>query len=175
MRAPFAALRLLPATLRLLPAAMRLVPTALRLLPAAMLLLAAAMLTGCATAKDEGPRVELAIAGTNLTSEMLRFGGPISVEMAVEIHNATPEAVTLHGLELRTVGGGTFSLTAREPNVTRELAPGETLLVSIQAWGRSRGGNMAADEPISMQGTAYFRSAAKGNFVRLFQSILRVR
>jgi hypothetical protein len=137
--------------------------------------LCAAMLAGCASAKDDGPLPEVSLAETNLSSDMLRFGGPIAVQMAVEIRNATPEAITLHGLELRTVGGATFAMTAREPNLTRQLAPNETLVVPIQAWGRSSGGRLAADEPISLQGTAYFRSAAKGNFVRLFHAIVRMQ
>jgi len=54
------------------------------------------------------------------------------------------------------------------------VKPHANTTVTMSAWGNSRGGMLAEDEPIQLQTTAYFDSP-KGPFVRLLNTIVSPR
>ncbi len=48
-----------------------------------------------------------------------------------------------------------------------KVAPNATTAYTISVWGYSRGGYLASGEPVTIQGTAYFKGSS-GSFVRVF-------
>ena len=128
------------------------------------------MLAACAsTPKDEGPPIGIDLALANGTTSILYFAGPVSLQFEATLTNPTDMPVTLRRLDLRTVGGGSFFMRAVGTPFHVEVPPHGSKTVMMSAWGNSRGGMLAEDEPIQLQGTAYFDSP-KGPFVRLMMA-----
>ena len=128
------------------------------------------MLAACAsTPKDEGPPIGIDLALANGATNILYFAGPVNLQFEATLTNPTDMPVTLRRLDLRTVGGGSFFMRAVGTPFHVEVPPHGSKTVMMSAWGNSRGGMLAEDEPIQLQGTAYFDSP-KGPFVRLMMA-----
>ena len=138
----------------------------MKLAAASLLLLAA-----CASSpKDEGPPVGVDLALTT-PSNVLYFPGPVNFQFVVTLTNPTDQPVTLRRLDLRTVGNYSVFLRAGGAPMHVEVKPHGTVTVPMAAWGASRGGMLAEDEPIQLQATAYF-DGPKGAFVKLVTTVL---
>ena len=105
---------------------------------------------------------------------MLYFAGPVNLQFQATLSNPTDQAVTLQRLDLRTLGGGSFVMRATGTAFHVTVPPHGTKTVTMSAWGTSRGGMLAEDEPIQLQATAYF-SGPQGSFVRLLNTRLSPR
>jgi hypothetical protein len=128
------------------------------------------VLAACAsTPKDEGPPIGIDLALANGATNILYFAGPVNLQFEATLTNPTDMPVTLRRLDLRTVGGGSFFMRAVGTPFHVEVPPHGSKTVMMSAWGNSRGGMLAEDEPIQLQGTAYFDSP-KGPFVRLMMA-----
>jgi hypothetical protein len=137
----------------------------------ALLLFAAA----CSSSpKNEGPPIGVDLALINTPSNLLYFAGPVNVQFEVTLTNPTDQTVTLRRLDLRTLGGGSFFLRATGTPFHVAVKPHGSTTATMSAWGSSRGGMLAEDEPIQLQGTAYF-DGPNGSFVRLFNTRLSTR
>ena len=133
------------------------------------------LLAACASnPKNEGPPIGIDLALANGASNILYFAGPVNLQFAVTLTNPTDMPVTLRRLDLRTFGGGSFNLRAAGTPFHVEVKPHANTTVTMSAWGNSRGGMLAEDEPIQLQATAYFDSP-KGAFVRLFNTVVSPR
>lgn len=138
----------------------------MRLAAASLLLLAA-----CAsTPTDQGPPIGVELAMTT-PSNVLYFPGPVNLAFQVTLTNPTDQAVTLRRLDLRTLGSTSVFLRASGAPMNLQVKPHGTVTVPMAAWGRSRGGMLAEDEPLQMQATAYF-DGPKGAFVKLVNTVL---
>lgn len=136
---------------------------------AALILLAAC---ASAPATDSSPAVTARIVDTNITSD-LRFAGPVAIRFRVEVANPTNEAVTLRKIEIHTAATGTFGVRTTVP-FTREIAPGQGIVVELHGTGQTAGGHLAADEQVTFRGTAYFDSP-HGAFMKTIQDTLRIQ
>jgi hypothetical protein len=142
-------------------------------LAAAALVIVAACSSADQSRRDTPP-VDVAIALVDTPSDIFYFPGPVNLRFAVKIANPSAEPVTLRRLDLRTPGGGAVRLRATGTPMKVTVNPHSSAAVTVSAWGNSFGGYLAVDEPIQLQGTAYFDSA-KGPFVKLFNSMLSTR
>jgi len=124
--------------------------------------------------KNEGPQIGVDLALVNTSSSILYFAGPVNLQFEVTLTNPTDQTVTLRRLDLRTLGGGSFFMRATGTPFHVTVPPHGSKSVTMAAWGNSRGGMIAEDEPIQLQGTAYF-DAPNGAFVRLFNTRLSPR
>jgi hypothetical protein len=124
--------------------------------------------------KNEGPPVGVDLALVNTPANILYFAGPVNLQFEVTLTNPTDQTVTLRRLDLRTFGGGSFFMRATGTPFHVAVPPHGTKSVTMAAWGNSRGGMIAEDEPIQLQGTAYF-DGPQGAFVRLVNSRLSPR
>ena len=105
---------------------------------------------------------------------MLYFAGPVNLQFEVTLTNPTDQPVTLRRLDLRTVGGFSFVMRATGTPFHLQVKPHGSTSATMAAWGNSRGGMLAEDEPINLQGTAYF-DGPKGSFVKIFNTVLSPR
>ncbi len=141
----------------------------MRLAAASLLLLAA-----CASgSKDEGPPIGIDLALTT-PSNVLYFPGPVNLAFQVTLTNPTDEPVTLRRLDLRTLGNYSVFLRASGAPMNLQVKPHGTTTLPMAAWGASRGGMLAEDEPMQIQATAYF-DGPKGAFVKLVNTVLSAR
>ena len=124
--------------------------------------------------KNDAPPIGVDLALANTPANILYFAGPVNLQFAVTLTNPTDMPVTLRRLDLRTFGGGSFYLRAAGTPFHVEVKPHANTTVTMSAWGNSRGGMLAEDEPIQLQATAYFDSP-KGAFVRLFNTVVSPR
>lgn len=104
-------------------------------------------------------------------TNVLYFAGPVNLQFQATLTNPTDQTVTLRRLDLRTLGGGSFFMRATGTPFHVEVKPHSSTTVTMSAWGNSRGGMLAEDEPIQLQATAYF-DGPKGAFVRLFNTVV---
>jgi hypothetical protein len=142
-----------------------------RQLIAALLLFVAA----CASnPKDEGPPIGVELALVDSPGSVVYFPGPVNLRFEVTLTNPTDQPVTLRRLDLRTLGGGSFFMRATGTTFHVAVPPHGTKTVTMSAWGASRGGMLAEDEPIQLQGTAYF-NGPQGAFVRMINTRLSPR
>ena len=88
--------------------------------------------------------------------------------------NATNTPVTLRQLELRTLGPGAYSIRTGSTPVTKTTirANGSTN-IALSLWGRSTGGYLRSEEPVTVQGIAYFEAPGKRSFVKQFIETFR--
>ncbi len=134
----------------------------------AFVLLALIASLACASSHDSGPPVVVRLAPLDMNSSAFYFRGPIGLRYAVEVSNPADETVTLRRLDLRSTGGGAYSLRADSTAMNVKVAPKSNATFAITTWGRSRGGEISSSEPVIIQGTAFFDSP-KGPFVKIFQ------
>jgi hypothetical protein len=142
----------------------------MRRFAAAVLLLLAAC---SSTAQRNAPPIALELGIINPPTNLLYFAGPVNLQFQVTLSNPTDETVTLRRLDIRTLGGSLYLRAPTTPyNV--EVKPHASATATLTAWGSSRGGHLAADEPIHFQVTAYFDSP-KGPFVRLMNTAITLQ
>jgi hypothetical protein len=134
----------------------------------AIVLLTMVAALGCASTKDSGPPVSVHLAALDTNSSSFFFRGPIGLRYAVEVSNPADETVTLRRLDLHSAGGGAYSIRADSTPMNLKVAAKSNATFAINTWGRSRGGDFRADEPVVILGRAYFDSP-KGPFVKVFQ------
>jgi hypothetical protein len=127
------------------------------------------VLLACASsATSSGPNVSIQLTPVNAPQDIFYFAGPINLQYQVSIINPTNEPLTLTRLDLRTTGPGAYSLRSYATPMNLKVPPNSTANYVISVWGRSRGGYLAADEPVTIQGTAYFKGSSSGSFVKIF-------
>jgi len=136
-----------------------------------LLIVALLVLAACASnpPKDEGPPIGIDLALANGATSILYFAGPVSLQFEATLTNPTDMPVTLRRLDLRTLGGSSFSMRATGTAFHVEVPPHGSKSVTMSAWGNSRGGMIAESEPIQLQATAYFDSP-KGPFIKLMMA-----
>jgi hypothetical protein len=125
----------------------------------------AACASGPPPANDGGPEVEIVLGQVALRSDILFFRGPVPLDFVLTVRNRSDVPVTLRRVELRTQGRGAYSLRAEAPNLRRTIAPGAEESIQLSTWGRSRGGFLSPNEPVTLLGIARFESPS-GPFTR---------
>jgi hypothetical protein len=135
----------------------------------ALSLFAVLVLVGCASSpsSSNAPNVTLHLAQVNTPSDVFYFAGPVNIQYRLTISNPTSQPLTLTRLDLRTFGPGAYSLRTAATPMNLKIAPNGTSTYLISVWGRARGGYLASSEPVSIQGTAYFKGPS-GSFVKIF-------
>ena len=130
-------------------------------------------LAGCASTQDDAnaPNVSLHLAQYESAPNAFLYGGAVNVRYSLSVANRTSDPVTLTRIEIRTVGSGAYAIRPTSTQVNIDLAPGQEKTVPISLWANARGGNMAAQEPVTLRATAYM-TGPKGAFVRLFTEYL---
>jgi hypothetical protein len=140
-----------------------------------ILLIVLLLLAACSSnPKNDAPPIGVDLALANTPTNILYFAGPVNLQFAVTLTNPTDMPVTLRRLDLRTLGGSSFYMRATGTPFHVEVKPHANTTVTMSAWGNSRGGMLAEDEPIQLQATAYFDSP-KGPFVRLLNAVVSPR
>lgn len=132
-------------------------------------------LTACASSnqQDSTPKLDLQLAqvGSSAGSNLYYFAGPVNVQFQLAITNPTNETFTLRRLELRTISPGAYSLRTPTSPISAIVTPGKTTVVNLSAWGRTSGSYLHAEEPVTIQGMAYF-DGPHGRFVKVFHQML---
>ena len=123
-------------------------------------------MAGCSSAgPDQTPAVRIQVEQRS-QSDVLHFAGPINLQYDIMVTNSSDQPLTLRRIELRTVGAGAYSLRNDSTPVNLAIPPGGTVSKMINAWGYARGGNLAAEEPVTLRAIAYF-DGPTGSFVRI--------
>ena len=126
------------------------------------------VLAGCATStQSSGPNVTIQLAQVNSAPDIFYYAGPVNIQYQVSITDPTNEPLTLTRLDLQSVGPGAYSVRTESTPMNLKVAPNATTNYLISVWGRARGGYLAADEPVSIRGTAYFKGPSS-SFVKIF-------
>ncbi len=126
------------------------------------------LFAACASSEQSsGPNVAVQLEQLNVGSDIFYFRGPVNIQYRVLIANPTSQALTLTRLDLQTIGPGAYSLRSGATPMNLKVAPNATTAYTISVWGYSRGGYLASGEPVTIQGTAYFKGSS-GSFVRVF-------
>ena len=108
---------------------------------------------------------------TNLGSNLQYFAGPVNIQYQLAVQNNTSVPVTLRRLQLRTISAGAYALRTPTSVITANVPVGQTSVVNVSAWGRTSGNELRTEEPVSIQGTAYFDSP-QGSFVKIFTAMI---
>jgi len=124
-------------------------------------------LSGYAWGASE-PKLDIHLQQLTSTDDMFYFRGPINIQYRLTVSNPTDQPVTLRRLELSTMGPGSYSLRTGASPVTRTIPPNSTTSITLSAWGRSSGGYLRSQEPVSIRGVAYFEDAGRHSFVKQF-------
>ncbi len=128
----------------------------------------AILLFACASSnQSSGPNVSLQLEPVNAPRDVFYFAGPVNLQYRLTINNPTNQPLTLSRLDLETIGPGAYSLRTSATPMNLKVGPNGTSSYLISVWGRTRGGYLAASEPVTIHGTAYFRGSS-GSFIRLF-------
>jgi hypothetical protein len=135
----------------------------LRILAVALVLFAS---TAIGYAKSS-PNVAVNLQQLTSTNDTFYFRGPVNIQYRLEVSNPTSQPVTLRSLRLESIGPGAYTIHSGNTPLKLQLGPNQTRAITISAWGRARGGFLTTDEPVTIQGTAYFNSPS-GSFVKLF-------
>ena len=124
-------------------------------------------MANCSSAgrQDQTPAVSIQVEQRS-QSDVLHFAGPINLQYDILVTNSSDQPLTLRRIELRTVGAGAYSLRNDSTPVNLAIPPGGTVSKMINAWGYARGGNLAAEEPVTLRAIAYF-DGPTGSFVRM--------
>jgi hypothetical protein len=80
--------------------------------------------------------------------------GPIDIEYELIIRNRSDERLYLTAVELRSAGGGTYSLRPQTHRIRRVVPPYETTTVHFWAHAWFRGGVLTSLEPVNIRGVA---------------------
>jgi hypothetical protein len=122
----------------------------------------------CASgSNDSAPPIGIDVRPIGISSDILYFPGPMSLQFAVAVTNPTNEPVTMTSLRLQNVGPGAFSLRSGSVPVNRTIAPGQTSTFTVAAWGYSRGGYMRAEEPVTLRAIGDFSSPNHHAFIKM--------
>jgi hypothetical protein len=124
-------------------------------------------LSGYAWGANE-PKIDVHLEQLTSTDDMFYFRGPINIQYRLTVSNPTDQPVTLRRLELSTLGPGSYSLRTGTSPVTRSIPPRGTTSLTLSAWGRSSGGYLRSEEPVTIRGVAYFEDASRHSFVKQF-------
>ncbi len=134
------------------------------------------LLSGCASSsQSSGPNLTLHLTPVNSPADIFYFAGPINVQYQLSVTNPTSEPLTLSRLELRTIGPGAYSIRTQASPMNLKIPPNATATYTISVWGYARGGYLAAEEPVSLQGTAFFQGSSSRSFVRIFNETILPR
>lgn len=126
------------------------------------------LLAACASSQSSNaPNVTVQLAQLASSTDVFYLRGPVSIQYQLAITNPTSQPLTLTRLDLQSVGPGAYSLRANGTPMNLKVAPNSTSSYTISAWGYSNGGYVASSEPVTMRGTAYFKSPS-GSFIRVF-------
>jgi hypothetical protein len=137
-----------------------------RIATAAAILLVA--LSGFAASSND-PKVNVHLTPLGNYGDMFYFRGPINLQYQLTVDNPTGTPLTLRRLELRTVGPGAYSLrTGASTPIKQTIQPGGTTNLTLSVWGRASGGYLRSEEPVTVQGIAYFVTPTGHSFVRSF-------
>jgi hypothetical protein len=133
--------------------------------------LAVLLLSACASSSATRARnaseVTVHLAPLNTQPDVLYYAGPINLQFQLSITNPTNQPLALRRVDLETFGSGAFTLRTSGPPMNLKVPPGGTTNYVISVWGRSRGGYLAASEPVTIRGVAYFDSPS-GPLLRTF-------
>jgi hypothetical protein len=133
-------------------------------------LLVAVLITACATGVQDdpnAPNVVLHIAQYESAPNAYLYGGLVNVRYSLSVANRTKDPITLTRIEIRTVSSGAYTIRPTSTPINADLAPGQEKTIPLSLWAQARGGNLAAQEPVTLRATAYM-TGPKGAFVRLF-------
>ena len=85
--------------------------------------------------------------------------GPVTVAYDIVVFNPSHQPVALRAVDLRTGGGGNYSVARQTRTLNLSIAPGETVSarIHVAAWGK--GGMASSYEPVTIQGIAWFSRA----------------
>jgi len=128
------------------------------------------LLTACATgAQDDpnAPNVVMHIAQYESAPNAYLYGGLVNVRYSLSVANRTKDPVTLTRIEIRTVSSGAYTIRPTSTPINIDLAPGQEKTIPLSLWATARGGNLSAQEPVTIRATAYL-TGPSGVFVRLF-------
>jgi len=127
------------------------------------------LLTACASTQDDpnAPNVVLHLAQYESAPNAYLYGGLVNVHFALSIANRTRDPVTLTRIEIRTVSSGAYTIRSTSTPINVDVAPGQEKTIPLSLWANARGGNLAAQEPVTIRAAAYMKGPT-GAFVRLF-------
>src|SRR5438270_4353558 len=131
------------------------------------------LVAGCASAHDDpnAPNVTLHLAQYESAPNAYLYGGTVNVRYALSIANGTKDPITLTRIEIRTISSGAYTIRPTSTPINIDVAPGQEKTIPISLWAYARGGNLAAQEPVTLRATAYM-TGPSGPFVRLFTEYL---
>jgi hypothetical protein len=128
------------------------------------------LLTACASATQDdpnAPNVVLHLAQYESAPNAYLYGGLVNVRFALSIANRTNDPLTLTRIEIRTVSSGAYTIRPTSTPLNVDVAPGQEKTIPLSLWANARGGNLAAQEPVTIRAAAYMKGPT-GPFVRLF-------
>jgi len=128
------------------------------------------ILTACATgAQDDpnAPNVVLHLAQYESAPNAYLYGGLVNVRYTLSIANRTKDPITVNRIEIRTVSSGAYTIRPTSTPVNIDVGPGQEKTVPLSLWANARGGNLSAQEPVTLRAAAYM-TGPSGAFVRLF-------
>lgn len=127
------------------------------------------LLAACSSnMSSSGPPVAIRLGQVNASSNVFYFAGPVNLQYQVAVSNPTNEPLTLTRLDLQTIGPGAYVLRTSGTPMNLTIPANSTSTYTISVWGRATGGYIAATEPVTLRGVAYFKGAKSGAFVRMF-------
>jgi hypothetical protein len=116
----------------------------------------AIVLSGCVAAvvpPFPAPDVHLIQVAPRLT-DAIYFPGPIFLRYQLIIHNRSQVRFVLRSVALRTPGPAAYRLRTETLSMRTIIPPGQTVTLSLAAWGRWRGDSLP--EPVTIRGVADF-------------------
>ena len=138
-------------------------------------LVALLLVWGCASASDAqkalADKVQLQLAQSTTTQNLNYLAGPVNIQYQLGINNTTDQTITLRRLQLRTISPGAYSLRTPTSYITATIPAHQSTAVNLSAWGYTTGSTLRSEEPVSIQGTAYF-DTAQGSFVKIFTQLI---
>lgn len=127
---------------------------------------------GTTASRSDAPPVAVQITPLNQNADIFYFRGPVNLQFRVTVTNPTDEPLTLRRLDMRTEGPGAYVLRANGTPMRVTIAPKSTASVTVSVWGRSLGGYLRQNEPVTLQTSAFFDSP-RGSFVKLGNNIIQ--
>ena len=129
------------------------------------------LLASCAST-PKGPEVDIVVRQMPDNFELLAFPGPVAIRYQVTVGNPSSGTVTIERLQIRTNGPGPYTVPQRSRVINVEIPAGEIVTFDFIVDAVSRGDDRIMREPVTLSGTAYFRSPA-GPFSRSFIQVIR--
>jgi len=135
-----------------------------------LILTALFLVFGCATnSAPPGSEPEVELIQLSRVAEGMQYDtGPVSARYAVEVKNTMSEPVTLHRVNVLSIGGGAYTLPSYSQGFNETITPGETKRVSFWAPAYVATETVAgANGPVTLRGTLEFEASG-----RKFQKIV---